>query len=74
MTAMFVAKMLQTVGKFAFRPKTGSLRANFRDWLTSDRSKRAKVARKLDYSTWHPSFHTVWLIFAPLETRGSAIF
>ena len=47
------------MGKLAFRLKTGSLRANFRDWLPSGRSKRAKIARKLDCSTWHPSFHTV---------------
>ena len=41
-----------------------ALRANFRDWPGSDRSKRAKIARELDCSAWHPSFHTVCLISA----------
>jgi hypothetical protein len=27
----------------------GAVRANFRDWLASDRSKRAKIAGELDY-------------------------
>jgi hypothetical protein len=37
----------------------GAVRANFRDWLASDRSKRAKIARELDYPDWHPSFYSV---------------
>jgi hypothetical protein len=42
----------------------GAVRANVHDWLASDRSKRAKIARKLDCSAWHPSFHTVCRVFA----------
>ena len=34
----------------------GAVRANFRDWLASDRSKRAKIARELDCPAWRPSF------------------
>jgi hypothetical protein len=47
----------------------GAVRANFRDWLASDRSKLAKIARKSDCSAWHPSFHTVWLIYARALTE-----
>jgi hypothetical protein len=55
--------------KLPFRLKMGAVRANFRDWLASDRSKRAKIARKLDCSAWHPSFHTVCKNYgAPVET------
>jgi hypothetical protein len=43
--------------------KMGALRANFRDRLASDRSKQAKIARKLDCPAWHPSFHTVYNTF-----------
>jgi len=50
----------------------GSLRANFRDRLASDRSKRAKIPRKLDFSASCPSFPTVCKIFeAAMENMRS---